>query len=58
MFTHPLVPTDGSALSESAIQMAGTFAVEGCAKVTGLYVIPVFMSSCLANASVLKDLRA
>jgi len=44
MLTHLLVATDGSALSEAVIQMAVTFAVVGCAKVAGLYVIPVFMS--------------
>ncbi|MFM0013504.1 hypothetical protein PQR46_20265 [Paraburkholderia sediminicola] len=44
MFTHRLVPTDGSALSEAVIQIAVTFGVEDCAKVAGRYVIPVFMS--------------
>jgi nucleotide-binding universal stress UspA family protein len=42
MFKHLLVPTDGSALSEAAIQMAVTFARESGAKVTGLHVIPEF----------------
>ncbi|MEZ0601965.1 universal stress protein [Paraburkholderia sp. IW21] len=42
MFKHLLVPTDGSALSEAAIQMAVTLAVESGAKVTGLHVIPEF----------------
>lgn len=42
MFKHLLVPTDGSALSEAAIQMAVTLASESGAKVTGLHVIPEF----------------
>ncbi|SDH62482.1 universal stress protein [Paraburkholderia phenazinium] len=40
MFKHLLVPTDGSALSDTAIQMAVSFAREAGAKVTGLHVIP------------------
>ncbi len=42
MFKHLLVPTDGSALSVAAIQMAVTLASESGAKVTGLNVIPEF----------------
>lgn len=42
MFKHLLVPTDGSALSEAAIQMAVTLASESGARVTGLHVIPEF----------------
>src|SRR5260370_25351028 len=42
MFKHLLVPTDGSALSDAAIQMAVTLASESGAKVTGLHVIPEF----------------
>ena len=42
MFKHLLVPTDGSELSETAIQMAVTLAKESGAKVTGLHVIPEF----------------
>src|SRR5258708_1093078 len=42
MFKHLLVPTDGSALSEAAIQMAVTLASESGANVTGLHVIPEF----------------
>jgi nucleotide-binding universal stress UspA family protein len=42
MFKHLLVPTDGSALSDAAIQMAVTLAKESGAKVTGLHVIPEF----------------
>ncbi|KAA1013549.1 universal stress protein [Paraburkholderia panacisoli] len=42
MFKHLLVPTDGSALSEVAVQMAVTFAAENHACVTGLHVMPEF----------------
>ncbi|MBC8752869.1 MULTISPECIES: universal stress protein [Paraburkholderia] len=42
MFKHLLVPTDGSALSEAAIQMAVILASESGAKVTGLHVMPEF----------------
>lgn len=42
MFKHLLVPTDGSTLSEAAIQMTVTLAAESGAKVTGLHVIPEF----------------
>ena len=42
MFKHLLVPTDGSTLSEAAIQITVTLAVESGAKVTGLHVIPEF----------------
>lgn len=42
MFKHLLVPTDGSALSKAAIQLAVKLAAESGAKVTGLHVIPEF----------------
>lgn len=42
MFKHLLVPTDGSTLSEAAIQMTVTLAAENRAKVTGLHVTPEF----------------
>lgn len=42
MFKHLLVPTDGSALSKAAIQLAVTLAKESGAKITGLHVIPEF----------------
>ena len=42
MFKHLLVPTDGSALSEAAIQMAVTLASENGAKLTGVHVLPQF----------------
>src|SRR5260370_26042455 len=42
MFKHLLVPAEGSAISDAAIQMAVTLASESGAKVTGLHVIPEF----------------
>ncbi|MFJ7567514.1 universal stress protein [Herminiimonas sp. NPDC097707] len=42
MFTHILLPTDGSPLSEIAIQKSISLAKTLGAKVTGLYVIPEY----------------
>lgn len=42
MFRHILLPTDGSAASENAIEQSIRFAGEIGAKVTGIYVIPKF----------------
>jgi len=42
MFKHLLVPTDGSELSEAAIQAAVQFAQSIKAKVTGFYAMPKF----------------
>lgn len=42
MFKHLLVPTDGSALSEAAIERGLQFAKSVQAKVTGLHVMPQF----------------
>lgn len=42
MFTHLLVPTDGSALSDAAIQMAVKLARENKARLTALHVMPPF----------------
>jgi nucleotide-binding universal stress UspA family protein len=42
MFQHILIPTDGSAASESAILEAIAFAKGSGAKVTGLHVVPEF----------------
>ncbi len=42
MFKHLLLPTDGSQLSRAAIQKSVQFAKSINAKVTGLYVMPVF----------------
>lgn len=42
MFKHLLLPTDGSQLSEAAIQKGVQFARSINAKVTGFYVMPEF----------------
>lgn len=42
MFTHLLLPTDGSPASEAAIQQSIQLAKDLHAKVTGLHVIPEF----------------
>jgi nucleotide-binding universal stress UspA family protein len=42
MFTHLLLPTDGSQASEAAIEKSIQFAKEVHAKVTGVHVIPEF----------------
>ncbi len=42
MFTHILLPTDGSPLSDTAIQQGIQFAKGINAKVTGFHVIPEF----------------
>lgn len=42
MFTHLLLPTDGSPASETAIKKGIELAKEVQAKVTGLHVIPEF----------------
>lgn len=40
MFRHLLVPTDGSTLSEQTVDRAVSFAREGGARITFLYVQP------------------
>ena len=42
MFKHLLVPTDGSSLSNDAIEKGIRFASDMQAKVTGIYVMPEF----------------
>ena len=42
MFKHILIPTDGSELSEAAIQAGVQFAKSINAKVTGFYAMPKF----------------
>jgi nucleotide-binding universal stress UspA family protein len=42
MFKHLLLPTDGSQLSKAAIQKSVQLAKSINAKITGLYVMPVF----------------
>lgn len=54
MFKHILLPTDGSSLSETAIQKSVSLARELGAKVTGLYVIPEYHAVTL-EAEMLTD---
>lgn len=42
LFTHVLIPTDGSELSDKAIERGIHFAKQIGAKVTGFHAIPVF----------------
>lgn len=42
MFKHLLLPSDGSPLSEAAVQTAMTFARSINSKVTGIHVMPEF----------------
>ena len=41
MYTHILMPTDGSSLSEQAIMSGMSFAKAIGAKVTGMHAIPL-----------------
>jgi len=56
MFKHILVPTDGSPLSEAAVDHAIEFARSIGAKVTGLHVIPSFRTFTY-HAEMLEDTR-
>ena len=42
MYEHILVPTDGSKLSQKAVEAAAELAKAGGAKLTGVYVIPPY----------------
>lgn len=57
MFTHLLVPTDGSALSDAAIQLAVGLAKENNAKLTALHVVPEFHMF-TTDAEMLADTKA
>jgi nucleotide-binding universal stress UspA family protein len=54
VFTHLLLPTDGSPLSEAALLKGLRFAKECHAKVTGISVIPQFHVFTL-NTTMLED---
>lgn len=56
MFKHLLLPTDGSAASESAIRQAIEFAKATGAKVTGFHAVPAFHTF-TTNADMLEDTR-
>jgi nucleotide-binding universal stress UspA family protein len=56
MFKHILVPTDGSPLSEAAVEHAIDFAKSVGAKITGLHVIPPFQTFTY-HTEMLEDTR-
>jgi len=56
MFKHLLLPTDGSAASESAIRQAMEFAKATGARVTGFHAMPEFHTF-TANPDMLEDTR-
>ena len=63
MFKHLLVPTDGSALSQSAVQRAVSFAREAGARITFFYAEPeapaAYMGlGAIANPHLTQDLQA
>lgn len=56
MFKHLLLPTDGSAASESAIRQALEFAKATGAKVTGFHAMPAFHTF-TTNPDMLEDTK-
>ncbi|GAB3551365.1 universal stress protein [Noviherbaspirillum agri] len=56
MFKHLLLPTDGSAASESAVQQAVEFARATGAKITGFHAMPAFHTF-TTNPDMLEDTR-
>lgn len=63
MFKHLLVPTDGSALSQSAVVRAVSFAQEAGARITFFYAEPeapaAYMGlGAIANPHLAQDLQA
>jgi nucleotide-binding universal stress UspA family protein len=57
MFKHMLLPTDGSAISESAVRTGVDLARSLGARVTGLHVIPPF-HVLTSQVAMLEDARA
>ena len=55
MFKHLLIPTDGSELSEAAIQAGVQFAKTINAKVTGFYAMPMFNMLVHGPAGSIED---
>lgn len=55
MFTHILVPTDGSALSLKAARYAAGLALELKARVTAIYVIPPYTPPYAGEGIYLND---
>ena len=57
MFKHLLIPTDGSELSEAAIQAGVQFAKSIHAKVTGFYAMPKFQMIVYGPEGVIETRR-
>ncbi|SCK27636.1 Nucleotide-binding universal stress protein, UspA family [Variovorax sp. HW608] len=57
MFTHLLLPTDGSPLSDLAVQQGIAFARELGTKVTGLHVLPSIHVLTLQSEALEEDKR-
>lgn len=56
MFNHLLVPTDGSPLSDKAVERAVSFANEAKAQLTFLFVTPDETTSIYGDAALLRTL--
>lgn len=56
MFRHLLVPTDGSELSDEAVNQAVSFAKEVQARITFFYAVPDLESSFYGEAALMRTL--
>lgn len=56
MFNHLLVPTDGSPLSDKAVERAVSFVKEAKAQLTFLYVTPDETTSIYGDAALLRSI--
>ena len=56
MFTHLLVPTDGSQLSDKAVERAISFAKEAKAQLTFFFVTPDETTSIYGDAALLRSI--
>lgn len=56
MFTHLLVPTDGSPLSDKAVERAISFAKEAKAQLTFFFVMPDETTSIYGDAALLRSI--
>jgi len=56
MFKHLLVPTDGSPLSDKAVERAVSFAKEGKAQLTFFFVVPDGSTSLYGDAALLRSI--
>lgn len=56
MFNHLLVPTDGSSLSDKAVERAVSFAKEAKAQLTFFFVAPDESTSIYGDAALLRSI--